>query len=78
MGPPAKTVVALFVVGFVVGRFLLDEATVVLLFDSEGLPSGTTLTIELSGGTGFFSDVGGQEQVNSLVLEVQELRFLDF
>ena len=53
----------------IVGKFLLDEVTVVLQF--EQLPSGTSLTVELSGETGIF---GGQEQVNSLVLEVQELR----
>ena len=41
--------------------------------------SGTSLalTVELSGGTGIFSDLDGQEQVNSLVLEVQDLRFVN-
>ena len=56
----------------VVRKFLLDEVTVVLL-QFERLPSGTSLTIKLSGGTGLFSDPGGHKQVNSLVLEVQEL-----
>ena len=58
----------------VVGRFLLDDSEVtVVLLQFERLPSGTSLIVELSGGTGVFSDSGGHKQVNSLVLEVQEL-----
>ena len=72
MGPPlANTVVT---VG-ALQRSSLDEATVVLQF--ERLPLATSLTVEFSGGTGFSSDFGGQEHVNSLVLEVQELRFVN-
>ena len=41
--------------------------------------SGTTLTVEDSGGTasGIFSDFNGQEKDISLVLEVQELRIVN-
>lgn len=39
--------------------------------------SGTSLALTVELSAGIFSDLDGQEQVNSLVLEVQDLRFVN-
>lgn len=78
MDPVARVVTpvgALFFVRRVFGGFSLDKVTVEPKF--ECLSSGKPFTVKFSGRSGAFSGLGGQVEVNSLVLKVQGLRFVN-